>query len=198
MMKTMSGDAVLWKGVTYHTLRACGSWELFRSNVPEKLVQQRTEHRSLEALRKYEHIAEEQVICLPCPRWYETAGGEARRCYSFNTSNGTASHATWSNAAATLATMLQPDSSDATASTNTTVEWLYTQQLYHQHHQYSTASASATRTLLHIDINEFLNFIIGLHYLLIRNCMCPHIHIVVLLMYDWCKHLNSLLWSNSQ
>ena len=62
MMKTMSRDAGLGKGVTNHSLRAYGATELFRSNVPEKLVQQRTGHRSLDALRKYERIAEEQVM----------------------------------------------------------------------------------------------------------------------------------------
>ena len=62
MMKTMSQAADLGKGVTNHSLRAYGATELFRSNVPEKLVQQRTGHRSLEALRKYEHVAEEQVM----------------------------------------------------------------------------------------------------------------------------------------
>ena len=61
-MKTMSSDAGLGKGVTNHSLRAYGATELFHSNVPEKLVQQRTGHRSLEALRKYERIAEEQVM----------------------------------------------------------------------------------------------------------------------------------------
>ena len=58
----MSSDGGLGKGVTNHSLRAYGATELFRSNVPEKLVQQRTGHRSLEALRKYERIAEEQVM----------------------------------------------------------------------------------------------------------------------------------------
>ena len=54
--------AGLGKGMTNHNLRAYGATELFRSNVPEKLVQQRTGHRSLEALTKYERTAEEQVM----------------------------------------------------------------------------------------------------------------------------------------
>ena len=48
--------------MTSHSLRAYGATELFHSNVLEKLVQQRTGHRSLEALRKYAHTAEEQAM----------------------------------------------------------------------------------------------------------------------------------------
>ena len=66
MMKTMSRDASLGKGVTNHSPRAYGATELFRNNVPEKLVQQRTGHRLLEALRKYERTAEEQVMDVCC------------------------------------------------------------------------------------------------------------------------------------
>ena len=34
---------------------------MFQRGVPEKLIKERTGHRSLEALRKYEHASEEQV-----------------------------------------------------------------------------------------------------------------------------------------
>ena len=63
--------------MTNHSLRPYGVRELFRSNVPEKLVQQRTGHRSLEALRKYERIAEEQVmdVCRVLDGIYETTTG---------------------------------------------------------------------------------------------------------------------------
>ena len=33
---------------------------MFRANVPEKIIQKTTGHRSIEALRSYEHISEEQ------------------------------------------------------------------------------------------------------------------------------------------
>ena len=36
---------------TNHSLRATGTTELYESGVPEKLIQERTGHRSLEALR---------------------------------------------------------------------------------------------------------------------------------------------------
>ena len=62
MMKKMAEEAGLQKGVTNHSLRAYGATEMFQSNVPEKLVQQRTGHRSVEALRKYERVGEEQVV----------------------------------------------------------------------------------------------------------------------------------------
>lgn len=41
-----------------HSLRATAATELFRANVPEKLIQERTGHRSLTALRIYEHTTE--------------------------------------------------------------------------------------------------------------------------------------------
>ena len=39
---------------TNHSLRATGATGLYESGVPEKLIQDRTGHRSLEALRVYE------------------------------------------------------------------------------------------------------------------------------------------------
>ena len=43
-----------------HSLRATGATEMFAANVPEKLVQSRTGHRSLDALRLYERPSHEQ------------------------------------------------------------------------------------------------------------------------------------------
>ena len=43
-----------------HSLRATGATEMFAANVPEKLIQSRTGHRSLEALRLYERPTQEQ------------------------------------------------------------------------------------------------------------------------------------------
>ena len=48
-------DAGLEGNITNHSLRATGTTELFRAGVPEAIIQQRTGHRSLEALREYEH-----------------------------------------------------------------------------------------------------------------------------------------------
>ena len=45
---------------TNHSLRATGASQLFQGNVPEKIIQERTGHRSLEALRQYERTTTEQ------------------------------------------------------------------------------------------------------------------------------------------
>ena len=43
-----------------HSLRATAATVLFKANVPEKVIQERTGHRSLDALRKYERSTERQ------------------------------------------------------------------------------------------------------------------------------------------
>ena len=56
-------------GKTNHSLRATGASEMFEAGVPEKIVQERTRHRSTEALRMYErttttqHMAVSRVLC---------------------------------------------------------------------------------------------------------------------------------------
>ena len=45
---------------TNHSLRATGATQLYESGVPEKVIQERTGHRSLEALRVYEHSNDTQ------------------------------------------------------------------------------------------------------------------------------------------
>ena len=47
-------------GKTNHSLRATGASCLFEAKVPEKIVQERTGHRSLKALRIYERTTDEQ------------------------------------------------------------------------------------------------------------------------------------------
>ena len=42
-------------------MRAYGATKLFQSHVPEKVIQQRTGHRSLDALRLYEQTTESQL-----------------------------------------------------------------------------------------------------------------------------------------
>ena len=41
-----------------------GTSQLFEAGVPEKLIQQRTGHRSLEALRMYERVTEQQELAV--------------------------------------------------------------------------------------------------------------------------------------
>ena len=45
---------------TNQSLRATGATEMYHGNVPEKLIQERTGHRSLKALRVHERSTDEQ------------------------------------------------------------------------------------------------------------------------------------------
>ena len=45
---------------TNHSLRASAITSLFRAGVSEKVIQDRSGHRSLDGLRKYERVSEEQ------------------------------------------------------------------------------------------------------------------------------------------
>ena len=59
MVKEMCTEAG-FNNKTNHSLRATGVSVMFRANVPEKIIQKTTGHRSIEALRSYERISEEQ------------------------------------------------------------------------------------------------------------------------------------------
>ena len=60
MVKKMCSDAEIAKNgkKAYHSLRATGI--MFRNNVPEKIIQKTTGHRSIEALGSYERVSLEQ------------------------------------------------------------------------------------------------------------------------------------------
>ena len=60
MMKTMCEAAEIPGKKTNHSLRAYAASELFNAGIPEKVIQDRTGHRSLDGLRKYERISEKQ------------------------------------------------------------------------------------------------------------------------------------------
>ena len=51
-------------GYTNHSLRAYGATALFQAQVPEKLIQKRTGHRSLDTLRQYECTSAAQLLDL--------------------------------------------------------------------------------------------------------------------------------------
>ena len=55
IFKSMCAEAGISDRKTNHSLRATGASELFEAGVPEKIIKERTGHRSLEALRIYEH-----------------------------------------------------------------------------------------------------------------------------------------------
>ena len=59
MMKDMSTEAGI-AAKTNHSLRATGASSLFQANVLERIIQKTTGHKSVEALRTYERVSEEQ------------------------------------------------------------------------------------------------------------------------------------------
>uniref|UniRef100_A0A1X7TCK4 ZMYM2-like/QRICH1 C-terminal domain-containing protein n=1 Tax=Amphimedon queenslandica TaxID=400682 RepID=A0A1X7TCK4_AMPQE len=67
-LSTMVRDMCLEAGVegekSNHSLRVAGTSSLFAAGVPEKLIQSRTGHVSLTALRKYERITDEQELAV--------------------------------------------------------------------------------------------------------------------------------------
>ena len=60
MLKTMCSEAGIEGNKSNHSLRAYAATELFQAGISEKVIQDRTGHRSLDGLRKYEHISEKQ------------------------------------------------------------------------------------------------------------------------------------------
>ena len=55
LVKSMFSSIGIISGKSNHSLRASGATETFRASVPEKIIQEHTGHRSLKALRTYEH-----------------------------------------------------------------------------------------------------------------------------------------------
>jgi len=60
--KEMCGEAGITGNFTNHSLCAYGATTFFHAGVSEKLIQQRTGHRSLDALRQYEWTSEAQLV----------------------------------------------------------------------------------------------------------------------------------------
>ena len=75
-VKKMCGVAGIEGRKTNHSLRATGATQMYASGVPEKLIQERTGHRSTEALRCYErtnmqqHSAVSALLSTPAPSSY--------------------------------------------------------------------------------------------------------------------------------
>ncbi len=59
MVKSLCEDGGL-PGKTNHSLRASGATAMFQNNIPERVIQKVTGHRSLESLRAYERISVDQ------------------------------------------------------------------------------------------------------------------------------------------
>ena len=47
---------------TNHSLRVAGASSLFAAGIPERVIQQRTGHRSLDGLRTYKRVTEDQNV----------------------------------------------------------------------------------------------------------------------------------------
>ena len=60
MFKDMCAEASVSGHKTNHSVRATGASELFEAGVPEKIIKERTGHRSLEALHLYERTTKKQ------------------------------------------------------------------------------------------------------------------------------------------
>ena len=60
MLATMCEEAGIVGRKTNHSLRATAATELFHDGIAEKVIQDRTGHRSLEGLRRYERVPDEQ------------------------------------------------------------------------------------------------------------------------------------------
>ena len=64
MVKDMCSEAWLEGKKTNHLLRVAGTTSLYEAGVPEKGIQQCTEHRCLQSLRHYERISSDQEVAI--------------------------------------------------------------------------------------------------------------------------------------
>ena len=62
MMKEICKAAGIQGNKTNHSLQCCGVTALYKSNVSEKLIQQRSGHHSLTALHAYGRPTAEQIL----------------------------------------------------------------------------------------------------------------------------------------
>jgi len=75
-------------GKTNHSLRATGTTRLFAANVPEKLIAERTGHRSTDALRMYERTSVKQqetvssIIASSSPKEFTMSSTASGSCQS--------------------------------------------------------------------------------------------------------------------
>ena len=60
MVPSMCSKAGIAGQKTNHSLRATAATDLYHANIPEKLIQERTGHKSVQALRVYQHTTDDQ------------------------------------------------------------------------------------------------------------------------------------------
>ena len=89
-LKKMCSLAGIEGCVTNHSLRATSVTQMYECGVPEKVIQERTGHKSLEALRVYErtnaqqHETVSKVLSAPHPRTYNEQVQISRQHASFS------------------------------------------------------------------------------------------------------------------
>ena len=64
MVKEMTTEAGISGKKTNHSLRVTGATSLYRAGVPERIIQERTGHRSLQSLRQYERTSKDQEMAV--------------------------------------------------------------------------------------------------------------------------------------
>ncbi len=64
MVKAMCNEAGVNGKKTNHSLRVAGATSLFTASVPERIIQGRTGHASIDALRKYERVSDQQELVV--------------------------------------------------------------------------------------------------------------------------------------
>ena len=72
MVKEVCCNAVI-DGKTNHSMRATGATMLFQNEIPERVIQTVTGHKSLDALRSYERFSTKQhkevsIVMMGCVR----------------------------------------------------------------------------------------------------------------------------------
>ena len=62
MLKDMCAETQVSGNFTNHSLRAYGATTLYHANLTKKLIQERTGHRCLKALRQYDRTSDSQLV----------------------------------------------------------------------------------------------------------------------------------------
>ena len=88
MVQEMCSKANIQGKKTNHSLRASGITQMFQAGLPEKVIQDRSGHCSLDGLRKYERVSEEQQAeaCKVLAPYFPSDKENATHTFNQNTS----------------------------------------------------------------------------------------------------------------
>ena len=90
MVPEMCQEAGITGKKTNHSLRVSGATTLFDAGVPERIIQQRTGHRSIEGLRIYERVTNEQekavskILTGESKKYDESRGKDDESCLDYD------------------------------------------------------------------------------------------------------------------